>query len=45
MHFERFESALWQTSSLLLVAEGEAVVIDPGISSDEVARIAGRAAD
>ena len=44
MHFERFESALWQTSSLLLVAEGEAVVIDPGISTEEVARIAGRAA-
>jgi hydroxyacylglutathione hydrolase len=44
VHFERFESALWQTSSLLLVAEGEAVVIDPCISSEEVARIAGRAA-
>jgi hydroxyacylglutathione hydrolase len=44
MHFERFGSALWQTSSLLLVAEGEAVVIDPCISADEVARIAGRAA-
>ncbi len=44
MHFERFESALWQTSSLLLVAEGEAVVIDPCISAEEVARIAGRAA-
>lgn len=44
MHFERFESALWHTSSLLLVAEGEAVVIDPCISTDEVARIAGRAA-
>ena len=45
MHFERFESALWQTSSLLLVAEGEAVVIDPCISADEVARIADRAAE
>ncbi len=45
MHFERFESALWQTSSLLLVAEGEAVVIDPCISADEVARIAGRATE
>lgn len=44
VHFERFESALWQTSSLLLVAEGEAAVIDPCISADEVARIAGRAA-
>ena len=43
MHFERFESVLWRTSSLLLVADGEAVVIDPCISADEVARIAGRA--
>jgi glyoxylase-like metal-dependent hydrolase (beta-lactamase superfamily II) len=42
--FERFESALWQTSSLLLVAGDEAVAIDPCISADEVARIAGRAA-
>jgi glyoxylase-like metal-dependent hydrolase (beta-lactamase superfamily II) len=44
MHFERFESALWQTASLLLVADGEAVAIDPCISAEEVARIAGRAA-
>ena len=44
VHFERFESALWQTSSLLLVAEDEAVVIDPCISADEVSRIAQRAA-
>ena len=44
MHFERFESALWQTTSLLLVADGEAVVVDPCISADEVARIADRAA-
>lgn len=43
MHFERFESALWQTTSLLLVADGEAVVVDPCISADEVARIAERA--
>lgn len=43
MHFERFESALWQTTSLLLVADGEAVVVDPCISADEVAQIAGRA--
>jgi glyoxylase-like metal-dependent hydrolase (beta-lactamase superfamily II) len=43
MQFERFESALWQTSSLLLVAEGEAVVIYPGISTEEVERIADRA--
>lgn len=44
MHFERFESALWQTTSLLLVAEDEAVVVDPCISADEVKRIADRAA-
>jgi hydroxyacylglutathione hydrolase len=42
--FERFESALWQTASLLLVADGEAVVVDPCISAAEVARIADRAA-
>jgi glyoxylase-like metal-dependent hydrolase (beta-lactamase superfamily II) len=44
VHFERFESALWQTTSLLLVADDEALVIDPCISADEVARIADRAA-
>jgi glyoxylase-like metal-dependent hydrolase (beta-lactamase superfamily II) len=44
VHFERFESALWQTTSLLLVAGREAVAIDPCVSADEVERIAGRAA-
>ena len=44
VHFERFESALWQTTSLLLVAGDEAVVVDPCISADEVARIGARAA-
>src|SRR6266516_6331072 len=43
MTFERFESALWQTASLLLVADGEAVAVDPCISSAEVALIAERA--
>jgi hydroxyacylglutathione hydrolase len=43
VHVERFESALWQTASLLLVADGEAVVVDPCISSEEVAVIAARA--
>ena len=38
VHFERFESALWQTTSLLLVADDEAVVIDPCISAGEVER-------
>ncbi len=42
MVVERFESALWQTASLLLAAEREAVVVDPCISRDEVARIAAR---
>lgn len=40
---ERFESALWQTSSLLLAEGGEAVVVDPAVSADEVARIGARA--
>jgi hydroxyacylglutathione hydrolase len=43
MHVERFESALWQTASLLLVADGEAVAVDPCITSEEVAAIAARA--
>ena len=40
---ERFESALWQTSSLLLAEGTEAVLVDPAVSADEVARIAARA--
>jgi hydroxyacylglutathione hydrolase len=40
---ERFESALWQTSSLLLAKDGEAVLVDPCIATQEVARIAARA--
>jgi glyoxylase-like metal-dependent hydrolase (beta-lactamase superfamily II) len=40
---ERFESALWETSSLLLVDGGEAVVVDPAVSAKEVQRIAARA--
>jgi glyoxylase-like metal-dependent hydrolase (beta-lactamase superfamily II) len=40
---ERFESALWQTSSLLLVDGREAVAVDPCISRAEVARLAARA--
>jgi len=43
VHAERFESALWQTSSLLLAKDGEAVLVDPCISTQEVARIAARA--
>jgi glyoxylase-like metal-dependent hydrolase (beta-lactamase superfamily II) len=41
--FERFESALWQTASLLLVSGDAAVAIDPCIGSGEVARVAARA--
>ena len=43
MLLERFESALWETSSLLLADGTEAVLVDPGVSADEVARIAARA--
>jgi hydroxyacylglutathione hydrolase len=43
MRAERFESALFETSSLLLADVGEAVLVDPSISLDEVARIAARA--
>jgi glyoxylase-like metal-dependent hydrolase (beta-lactamase superfamily II) len=40
---ERFESALWRTTSLLLAARNEAIVVDPCISREEVQRIAARA--
>ena len=43
MHVERFESALWETASLLLVGDGGSVAIDPGVSADEVAAIDRRA--
>jgi len=39
---ERFESALWETASLLLAKGNEAVLVDPAISVAEVARIAAR---
>ena len=45
MVVERFESALWETSSLLLADGGEAVLVDPAVSVEEVARIAARAAE
>jgi glyoxylase-like metal-dependent hydrolase (beta-lactamase superfamily II) len=41
--FERFESALWNTSSLLVIDGDEALVVDPCISADEVERIRTRA--
>ena len=43
MSWERFEAALWSTTSLLVVAEGESLVVDPAISADEVAGISRRA--
>jgi glyoxylase-like metal-dependent hydrolase (beta-lactamase superfamily II) len=43
VHVERFESTLWQTASLLLVADGEAVAVDPCITRAEVEAIAARA--
>jgi len=43
VHAERFESALWATSSLLLAKDGEAVLVDPCISTEEVGRVAARA--
>ncbi|HEX4519353.1 MAG TPA: MBL fold metallo-hydrolase [Gaiellaceae bacterium] len=42
MVVERFESALWETSSLLFAAGDEAVLVDPAVSADEVDRIASR---
>jgi hydroxyacylglutathione hydrolase len=41
--WERFEATLWSTTSLLVLAEGESLVVDPAISADEVSEIARRA--
>jgi hydroxyacylglutathione hydrolase len=41
--WERFEAALWSTTSLLVVAGGESLVVDPAISSEELAGIGRRA--
>jgi glyoxylase-like metal-dependent hydrolase (beta-lactamase superfamily II) len=41
--WKRFEGFLWRTTSLLVLAEGESLVVDPAISADEVAGIARRA--
>ena len=43
-HWERFEAFLWETTSLLVVGEGESLVVDPAITAGEVAGI-GRRAD
>lgn len=37
--WERFEASLFSTTSLLVFAEGESLVVDPAISADEVAGI------
>jgi hydroxyacylglutathione hydrolase len=41
--WERFEGFLWRTTSLLVLAEHESLVVDPAISENEVAGIARRA--
>src|SRR6185437_12919118 len=41
--WERFEASLWSTTSLLVSTESESLVVDPAITSDEVARISQRA--
>jgi hydroxyacylglutathione hydrolase len=45
MRFVRFEASLWATTSLMLTSGRRAVLIDPCISSTEVARIAAAAAE
>jgi glyoxylase-like metal-dependent hydrolase (beta-lactamase superfamily II) len=42
---ERFESALWATTSLLLVSGAEGIAVDPCITTEEVQQIAARAAE
>jgi hydroxyacylglutathione hydrolase len=39
----RHASAMWETSSVLLIAGDEAVAVDPGISQDEIDRLTGDA--
>ena len=41
--WERFEASLWQTTSLLVHGDGESLVVDPAITTDEVEAIAARA--
>ena len=43
--WERFEGFLWKTTSLLVFAEDESLVVDPAISADEVAGIGRRGLD
>ena len=39
MAWERFEAFLWRTTSLLVLADGESLVVDPAITADEVVGI------
>jgi hydroxyacylglutathione hydrolase len=41
----RLASALWETSSVLLIAGGEAVAVDPGVTQPEIEALRDRAAD
>lgn len=43
--WERFEASLFRTTSILVFAEGESLVVDPAISADEVAGIGRRASE
>ncbi len=43
--WERFEAFLWETTSVLVLAEAESLVVDPAITADEVAGIARRAVE
>ena len=41
--WERFEGFLWNTTSLMVHADGESLVVDPAITASEVAEIGRRA--
>src|SRR5262249_59452806 len=43
--WERFEAFLWETTSLLVLGEGESLVVDPAITAEEVAAISARAVE
>jgi len=45
VRWERLESRLWETAGVLLVDDSRAVVMDPGITPDEIAGIRDRAAE
>jgi len=45
MHVERFESSLWETSSVLVAEGSSALLIDPGVTPDEIDRIDRRVAE